>query len=366
MDVDEASKFPDNLPAEDDWADSTLENDDWSTIDQEMFGADWVKEMEALEHMPTTELYYSQSSDGFAPNDWLKAHEAMEDLMNSLGMVGPKLLVQQGEELVLVTQLAMHLGLDLLQSQIEWHKRQLVKRIQGLVIAEPLNKRLRGELKSATHQHIQDVIDVSQKQKSVQERLAGSSSSAEVHDNWMIPEVGTRSQLGRTKRLTAGWTREQVDRLRQVKWYRAAMNILSSANAPVVQLARETSDPERILVGAVGSSRGTSMETYVKAIQVFLTWISVAYEQSWPTGLIIVIEFLHAAGTKPCSPSYPRRFLAALAWFENANAPVVMLASETSDPSRILQDAVGSSRGNLRLREHDVLDRMEAAHGRPQ
>ena len=49
-----------------------------------------------------------------------------------------------------------------------------------------------------------------------------------------------------------------------------------------------------------------------------------------------------------------------------ANAPVVMLASETSDPSRILQDAVGSSRGNLRLREHDVLDRMEAAHGRPQ
>ena len=30
-----------------------------------------------------------------------------------------------------------------------------------------------------------------------------------------------------------------------------------------------------------------------------------------------------------------------------ANAPVVLLVSETSDPSRMLQDAVGSSRGSM-------------------
>ena len=58
------------------------------------------------------------------------------------------------------------------------------------------------------------------------------------------------------------------------------------------------------------------METYIKAIQVFLTGIALAYDHRWPTGLIMVIEFLHAAGTKPCSPLYPKRFQAALNWFE--------------------------------------------------
>jgi hypothetical protein len=101
---------------DEDWADGILESVDWKTIDQEMFGAEWIKEMEALDAMPTAELYYSSISGGFIPTGWQRSREAMDDVLSSLGLVGPKLLVQRGDELILATQLASHLGLELQES----------------------------------------------------------------------------------------------------------------------------------------------------------------------------------------------------------------------------------------------------------
>ncbi len=81
---------------EEDWADGAPELVNWSTIDQELFGADWIREMEALDIMPTTELYDGSTSDGFLQNDWQQAQEAMENVLNSFGCVSPKLLGSGG------------------------------------------------------------------------------------------------------------------------------------------------------------------------------------------------------------------------------------------------------------------------------
>ena len=305
----------DNL-TEEDWADGIQEPVNWNTIDQEMFGEEWVREMEALDSMPTAELYYSSSSDGFIPTDWQRSQEAMDDVLSSFGLVGPKLLVQLGDELVLTTQLATHLGLELTQSQIEWHRRNLVERIQLLVAAEPLAKRLRGELMPASAQLLHDIMIVEQRRKDKGTSHNGAEQPETGTDSWMIPGSGKRSRLGKVSVTGVGLAREEVDRRNQTLWSREVILILRKASAPVIILAEETSDPARILLGAVGSSRGSTMETYVKAIRVFITWLGTAYVRAWPGGVIMVVEFLHVAGSKPCSPTFPKRFLAALSWFE--------------------------------------------------
>ena len=300
-----------------DW-DEESENEgtvDWAQIDQELFGPEWIREMEALDSMPTSELYHNQSADGFIPTDWFMAHTAMQDALNALGLVGPKLLLQKGDELLLVGQLALHLGLELGQSQVEWHRRSFAEEIRKLERSEPLAKRMRGEHLSPALQHMNDVLIVAGRKP--HGTAPGQEPGASIEADWAIPQRGARGRLKSSSGVAAeGLTRDELDRRKQAHWAREVMRILAEVPSPVVVLARETSDPERILSGAVGNTRGSTMESYVKAVKVLLTWWRLSYGTNWPDKMVGVVEFLHVAGQKPCSPSFPGRLLAALSWFE--------------------------------------------------
>ena len=284
----------------------------WSKSDQLLFGPDWVAEIEALESTSLEELIDSSSADGFIPKGWYECQNSIDDVLLRYGLTGERLMMQKGDELQVVKQVLTELSLDLTFQQIEWHRRTLQEKIYVLEMASPMAKRLRGEGESVFVQIIREAGFTGTSTGSAT-ASGGGSKPFRLEEDWMVPYAGRRAQH---RKSGSGLNREAQERVSQTFWAKAVVEILVEANSPVVQLASESGNPSRVLEAAVGSTRGSTMETYTKCIRIFISWLTVSFELSWPTGKLQVIEFLHVAGNKPCSPSFPLKFILALGWFE--------------------------------------------------
>lgn len=251
------------------WVDDGGYEENWSSVDKGMFGAAWVASMKVLEAMPLEHL----SDDGFIPDQWNLNQKLIQSTILSLGFTDAKLLVQKGDELSMTAQLVAHLGLEV----------------------------------------VQDSIQAALRFSSEAPAVTGISDAGE---GWMIPGPGRRSRRSRLSESTDVITRASQERELQAYLSGKVMVILTEASAPVIILASEAADPQGIWVGAVGAARGSTMESYTKTIWIFLQWLRAAFAVAWPEGVVKVVEFLHTAGSKPCSPSFPGKFLAALAWYE--------------------------------------------------
>ena len=286
--------------------------ENWSQVDKEMFGSAWVASMEALDQMPLDHL----SSDGFISSAWIQNQKLITGTITSMGFTDTKLLLQRGDELTMTAQLISHLGLELTQAETEWHRRNLVSMIKEVADREPLAKRIRGEHLSPTLQRIQDISQADLRRQLAQPSASEVSGISEVGENWMIPGPGKRSGRGRQSEGVDVITRASLEREQQAHWSKQVVKVLTEAAAPLTVMAGEAADPQGVLLGAVGATRGSTMESYTKTLIIFLQWLKAAYNSTWPDSVIKVVEFLHTAGSKPCSPSFPSKFLAALAWFE--------------------------------------------------
>lgn len=291
-------------------------NANWSQADQELFGPAWVSSMEHLETTPLDELMAEVSLDGFIPSDWYVAQTAIDSVLLQHGFTGQRLLVQKGEELVLLGQVLAELGMEVDTRQLEWHRRMILQKILELEYGEPLAKRLRGDTQPPGLQRISDASQFPASYSSSSSQFSATGKTAPLGsplDDWMIPLPGKRPKfLG----SALGITREEQERQAQKFWARKILDILSAAQSPLFILASESSNPAQTMLGAVGATRGSTMETYGKCFEVFLQWLKVAHSVSWPDSVLQVLDFLHAAGNRPCSPTYPKKFLASFSWVE--------------------------------------------------
>ena len=285
----------------------TLDEYPCEELDQQLFGPEWIASIEALDSVGDQELYDDATTDGFVPMDWEQDHAAMEQSLNQLGMDDLRLSFQQGEELALVSQLLEHLGLVMTSQQVEWHRRRFAVKIKNIKDAQPMAKRLRGDHLSPDSQRIRDAGS----SKAVRNLVDESQNLGESQ----LPLPGRRFKENRSSRLWVG-TREEQERADQDHWTEVVIGILSKAGAPLIEMAAESINKEAVLRGAIGSTRGSTMESYCKALKPLVQWLEDTNSQAWPATLIQIIDFLHMAGNKPCSPSYPRRFGQSFSWFE--------------------------------------------------
>jgi hypothetical protein len=305
----------DNDFASDSGSDGGIE-ENWSQADRVLFGPEWQAAMEHLEATPLDQLMAEASLDGFVPQDWVETQAAIKATLVQHGFVGRRMLVQKGEEKELLIQVLAELGLEVGMSQLEYHRRQIAQQILELEFAEPWAKRMRGEQYSASFQSIQDSSHRSNPSSCPLANPASSSSGTALgssQDDWMIPVPGKRPKV---RQGGAGISREEQERLARVFWSSKIFQVLAAANSPLYILALESGNPGQTMQGAIGSTRGSTMEAYGKCFDVFLNWLRVAFGISWPDTVLQVIDFLHTAGNRPCSPTYPRKFLAALGWME--------------------------------------------------
>ena len=275
-------------------------------LDQDIFTDEWRAGIEALDCIDEPQLY--DTEDGFVPADWEHDQAAMEQTLQLFGLDEQRLAHQQGEEVILVGQICAHMGLSLNRNQLEWHRRRFVELVRAAVSHRPIAKRLRGDHLSAEAQRIRDAGTHGNRQqintKPILER-----------DTKEPPQPGNRLERWKTRVGPAG-TRDEQEAADQREWAQQTIRILEKASAPVIELAKESIDPTAVLRGAIGGTRGSTMECYTKAIRPLLEWLHREYKLDWPSKVIEFIDFLHLVGNKPCSPSFPKRLQQSLAWFE--------------------------------------------------
>ena len=277
-------------------------------LDETIFGDDWKRQMEMLDGQPTEALYQEESHDGFIPMDWAIDDRAICDTLDALGMDSQRLKFQQGDELGLVIQVLNHLGLEPKPEQVEWHRRNMVERIEKIVRDEPLAKRLRGDHLDPGLQRIADQTML-RREEAVAQPFQVTGSMAV----W-VPLPGTRNKGQKSAHVPG--TREQQEKQDRDKWAKEVLHLMQLASAPLFDLVSDSFAPELALLGALGATRGSTMEAYFKALKPFLRWLEIAHKLVWPTAVVQLVDFLHDVGMRPCAPTYPARFGQALSWTE--------------------------------------------------
>lgn len=275
-------------------------------LDTDVFDAGWITAMEELDQVSESGLFEQVSSDGFIPSDWDQDQVAMEQTLEALGMDDQRLALQSGDEAALVRQLILHLGLSIEPRQAEWHRRRFVAKIQKIADRSPLAKKLRGDHLPISSQRIRDTCTKGQSSD-----ISKQEDTTSV--DWMPPPGSKRSLGGEREQVG---TREQREAEEQQYWAQVVISILRKTPAPIWDLVEDSINQDQVIRGAIGSTRGSTMETYCKALTPLLNWLEISGKGNWPLSLVQVLDFLHAVGAKPCSPSYPKRFEQAFRWFE--------------------------------------------------
>jgi len=278
-------------------------------LDPAVFDAEWIANIEALDSLDSEQLIAPATVDGFLPVDWEMDHQSILEALKSLGLDDRRLLLQKGDELAVVAQVLAYLGLEPEARQVEWHRRQLKDLILKLERAEPLAKRLRGEHLSP---QLQDLLGTER----VRVESAGAVPKLSVYDLLdELPAKGRRGRAGVSSEQPPA-TRKEFERRAQRFWAGEFLILLRAAEAPVIEMVADSLDPIAALHGAMGSTRGSTLEAYHKALAPLRKWMESTSEHSWPTTLAQLVDFLHMAGNRPCAPTFPQRFLQAATWFE--------------------------------------------------
>jgi hypothetical protein len=232
--------------------------------------------------------------------------DQLKQVLVKSGLVDEKLAMQQGEEEMLLEQLMA--SIDIQPSVLV--KRALLKKLEDEVEAQrlrlPLIKRLKGESMSWEYQALEDFRLAMDKKKLPQ------AQQSEVLE---VPMPGRRGRLS----VAASEQDAAVDEMMELeKIAGEIIDYLLEQDLPNVKMAQQTSEPWKILRGALGDSRMGTMKVYWRVWRSFLTWLLAKRQMSWPSTHLLVVEYLHEAVNEPCARSHPQSLIQALAWMERA------------------------------------------------
>ena len=278
-------------------------------LDPAVFDAAWISSIEALDSLDSAQLVMPVSEDGFLPVDWEMDQQSILGALAALGLDDRRLLLQKGDELAVVAQVLAYLGLEPGPRQVQWHRRLLTEHILKLEQAEPLAKRLRGE-------HLPPQLQDLLARDKVRVESSDPVPKLSVYD--LLDDLPAKGLRGRNTAVAVQppATREEAEKRLQRTWAEEFLRLLRAAEAPVIEMVADSLDPIAALHGAMGSTRGSTLESYHKALSPLRKWMESTSDQSWPSSIAQLIDFLHMAGNRPCAPTYPQRFLQAVTWFE--------------------------------------------------
>jgi len=303
MDIEDAASQPTTNPDDSDG--------EWPLhqLDESIFDAAWKRQIEQLDSHDDSALFESSSADGFLPLDWQMDYQTILQSLTTIGMDDRRLLLQKGEELTVVAQVLAYLGMEPEPQEAQWLRRQLSAKILQIERSEPMAKRLRGEHLSPA---LQDLLHGQIPDRTKPE----PASKATIHELLdELPSKGTRRRTSFGPQHVPA-SREEAEKQVQKFWATEFLGLMRLSEAPILEMVADSTDPLALLFGAMGSTRGSTMESYHKALSPLLRWLSSTHGLEWPSSVVHVLDFLHMAGNKPCAPSFPQRFLQALSWFE--------------------------------------------------
>jgi hypothetical protein len=250
---------------------------------------------------------------GFLKLSWAMDQSAIEGSLTALGLVGPRLAIQAGDEHVLLDQIVRHLGISMEWQQKRWHLAKLFRLVQVAVDRSSIAKRMRGDNLSSAQQILLDRMFMDR-------ATAQRTPLIVVPSEFLIPPKGQR----RSRQLAASAqvTQQEQEELDKRKYLAILIDILELCEAPLVLVASQSANPGLIIRGALGDTRVGTLRQYVKSLQAFRQWLTIGFGGVWPKLVHIFLEYLHARIEEPCAPSIPSVFAKSLAWLERVGGAI--------------------------------------------
>ena len=304
--------------------------------------------------------------EGFLPLSWPMDQAAVEQTLATFGLVGERLAEQYGEAEAVLEQVLQQLNLTIGMNQKAYHLRELESLIYAAREYAPMSKRLKGGSQAVTLQRITDAHKVSQAQ---------ASGSNQLSKDWpdllvQLPSKGQR-RWRQLREMHPGESKAAVEERRRLNCIDKVVGIFERSEVPLIQIAKASPDPRRIIVGAVGSTRASTLDTYYRSFSHFLDFLFMQKGTHWPRTVNEVLEYLHIRCLEPCSPTVPQVFLQALCWFEKVAAVATterlgtqeivrrtcdFVIEQTSEGTRTLKQAPRLTRAMLASLELYVVD----------
>ncbi len=295
------------------------DDDGWGIV---AFSEDPSEEAFAIQHEWPED--HPSDIDAEMEVSWTSVQTNLENLMEKFGLSCDKLAEQEGEAEALVTQVLDHLQLEVGQAQKEFHVLCISRLIKKAILAAPGYKRRRGLEGKVTAQMIDDYLFEANRfhdaESLGQHSLQGGSSSSVISE-LVLPRKGRR-RFARQVLSKPNMSKEEYEDRMRLQWCEKVIQVLKLGATPVSILAEASSNPRSIFMGAIGSTRAGTLETYCTSFTMFADHLEILGGPRWPRTVMEVIDYLHVRGSEPCSPSTPQVFLQALCWMERvANIP---------------------------------------------
>jgi len=236
-------------------------------------------------------------------------------LLRRVGLTGPKLALQLGEEEELAHQLADRARLE----YKPWICRLVTGQVKDAYDSVMMDSRLPGEMAPPAVQNIMDAVSSQLKSREPGGPSTGSGPQ---------PVVIVVPKLGRKKRVHVGrrQTEEEAQDAEEEKVLKALLVELEMVCAPVLEKAGEAADPARARRALLGKYRPSTVRRYL----AYWRWTMSVSDEPPKTGTQLV-DYLHAREEEGMGPSVPLSVQKAVAWFETL-AGLEQSRGMSSDP----------------------------------
>ena len=232
---------------------------------------------------------------------------AMLGVLRDVGLVGPKLALQVGNEEQLTRQVAERAGV----AYSDWAKKIIAAQVKDAMQSMELDLRVAGSSASPSVQGIQDAIHDAKKRKEESKEAVRKVKRLPVPV--VIPTKGKMLKLGRPCRSMARLLEPEEEKV--LRLLRSELEVMG---APVLEQIAGVKDVDKAYRSLLGQYRHTTVKRYLAYWQNFRLWV-VKSCGSQPKSPAQLVDYLHAREEEGMGPYVPLSVSKAVAWFEKTS-----------------------------------------------
>ena len=264
----------------------------------------WASDEEVF----TIEVEVVGSAEGI-PSEFQELAESMLRLLRAVGLTGSKLALQAGDESGLLTQILQELKVVATFKVRGYLLQVLDQEISRAISAEPLLKRARGDFMSAPMARLWDGIAAMESLDQPTTSTVQQATSAVP----LIPKKG-RFRSSKAGAVAQGDERRDKEALCLQDCQQRLIGYLLEGDTPSARAASGSADARRALAQAIGKTRYSTANNYLKKWSRMRDWLLAARGVAWPQEVGHLLDYIFVMTDQPVAPSVPQVWLQAVQW----------------------------------------------------
>eukprot|EP00435_Cladocopium_sp_Y103_P056827 s679_g19.t1 len=223
--------------------------------------------------------------------------------LRSIGLVGPKLALQLGDEISLAKQVADHAGL----AYGDWILKLIKDQVNDAYASLEMDLRMDGAMATPGTQSVRDAVEHMEREQAASSKDAPAGGAAQ---QVIIPKRGRMSKLKYGKP-----SHDDGEGGEDEKVLRILKDELVIMSAPVLEQIELTGDPARVYKALMGKYRASTIRRYLAYWQSFRKWVTLS-TGGVPKQSAQLVDYLLVREEEGMGASVPLSVHKAVMWFE--------------------------------------------------